>query len=455
MSREDFLSERRSLMIAPAGHGKTHYIAECIKECNDCGCQLILTHTHAGVASLKEKLWGMGVSPKSYEVQTICGFALYLVTSFGSEPITEEENYFEAILHKSTALLDRHSIRNVMGYTYKGLFVDEYQDCTKTQHALILKIAELMPTHLFGDPLQAIFDFNGEVVDFENDLNEFKCFDELKTPWRWQINGNNQLLGQYILNVRNQLLNKSHKTVSDHEVYGVYVHKVPNPDAIRQIIRSIEGESVLIIIPSWEKGKAVHGLINERVKWRKKLGLYDFQLLEAMSGGYNAGIVNDLDNLPKKKNKVKAIKGYLTTHFQLDAQAIEERMDTPTRERMEEYQRTHKMEDLRHILGFFFQENKWEIHRPALAQRILASIDLSISDGQTIQSHMENFKKGLWYTHRKVQGKCIGTTLLTKGLEFDTVVILGANHFKDIHNFYVAISRACKQLHYIVKKERT
>ena len=47
---------------------------------------------------------------------------------------------------------------------------------------------------------------------------------------------------------------------------------------------------------------------------------------------------------------------------------------------------------------------------------------------------------------RKVSGRCIGTTLLTKGLEFDTVAILDAHKFKCHKNFYVAITRARKRL---------
>ena len=40
----------------------------------------------------------------------------------------------------------------------------------------------------------------------------------------------------------------------------------------------------------------------------------------------------------------------------------------------------------------------------------------------------------------------MGTTLLTKGLEFDTVAVLDAHKFKNPENFYVAITRASKKL---------
>ena len=51
----EFLACDRGLLIAPAGHGKTTAIADCLNLCPDDSCQLVLTHTHAGIASLKKK----------------------------------------------------------------------------------------------------------------------------------------------------------------------------------------------------------------------------------------------------------------------------------------------------------------------------------------------------------------------------------------------------------------
>lgn len=47
---------------------------------------------------------------------------------------------------------------------------------------------------------------------------------------------------------------------------------------------------------------------------------------------------------------------------------------------------------------------------------------------------------------RKVMQKSIGTTLLTKGLEFDNVVILNAQKFDDPRHFYVALTRCSEKL---------
>ena len=62
---------------------------------------------------------------------------------------------------------------------------------------------------------------------------------------------------------------------------------------------------------------------------------------------------------------------------------------------------------------------------------------------------MTHLKNSIRHMGRKIDGRCIGTTLLTKGLEFDTVIIYEAQKFMDAKNFYVAISRARKRLVFI------
>ena len=52
---EAFLTSSKGFLEAPAGHGKTHTIGLCVQMCLDKEKQLVLTHTHAGVSSLKQK----------------------------------------------------------------------------------------------------------------------------------------------------------------------------------------------------------------------------------------------------------------------------------------------------------------------------------------------------------------------------------------------------------------
>ena len=64
----------------------------------------------------------------------------------------------------------------------------------------------------------------------------------------------------------------------------------------------------------------------------------------------------------------------------------------------------------------------------------------------TVLEAMQNHRNTIRRMGRKLYGRCIGTTLLTKGLEFDTVIVLEAEKFKDPKNLYVAISRCTKRL---------
>lgn len=65
---------------------------------------------------------------------------------------------------------------------------------------------------------------------------------------------------------------------------------------------------------------------------------------------------------------------------------------------------------------------------------------------------MKLLKTRVRHQGRLINGKCFGTTLLTKGLEFDTVILWNAHKFEDTKNFYVAISRACRKLIIITEK---
>lgn len=72
----------KGYVIAPAGFGKTHLIAMAVLASS--GRQLILTHTFAGVNSIKTKMAGLGVRASQYQVDTIASWALRLCLAYPS-----------------------------------------------------------------------------------------------------------------------------------------------------------------------------------------------------------------------------------------------------------------------------------------------------------------------------------------------------------------------------------
>ena len=103
-------------------------------------------------------------------------------------------------------LLDSGAVDGVLLASYGGCFVDEYQDCTLQQHQVISRLANLLPTCVFGDPLQAIFDFRDQQpVDWDTDVfPTFVKSAELSMPWRWR-NANNRELAEWLSDIRTAL----------------------------------------------------------------------------------------------------------------------------------------------------------------------------------------------------------------------------------------------------------
>jgi hypothetical protein len=178
---------RRGCIVAAAGCGKTEQIARALGFSDS--RRLILTHTHAGVDAITKRLKKHQVPSDKYRVDTIAGWCLRFAVAFpnrsGIEAIAPNATAeWDAVYGAATRLIDSGAVDGVIAASYGGCFVDEYQDCTRLQHEVIQRLANYLPTCIFGDPLQAIFDFRGQQpVSWENDV--FPTFSkeaELITP---------------------------------------------------------------------------------------------------------------------------------------------------------------------------------------------------------------------------------------------------------------------------------
>ena len=76
-----------------------------------------------------------------------------------------------------------------------------------------------------------------------------------------------------------------------------------------------------------------------------------------------------------------------------------------------------------------------KIYRKDFLQDICKSLKEAERFGISATESIERNRNLLRQKGRKIQGKGIGTTLLTKGLEFDTVVVLNAHRFTDKRHF--------------------
>ena len=90
------------------------------------------------------------------------------------------------------------------------------------------------------------------------------------------------------------------------------------------------------------------------------------------------------------------------------------------------------------------------VQRIELLSEILSAISSSLSSGHTVLDEVTCKRNRARVQGRKLYGKIIGTTLLTKGLEADTVILVKPSElFKDkdgLKHLYVALTRAVKEI---------
>lgn len=485
MDYKNFVNGQRTLIVAPAGYGKTHTIAECLKHTQ--GKQLVLTHTHAGVASLKEKAKKEAIRSNGYHIETISSFSQRYVQAFythGNIPDQDSKNYHSFIAQKAKIIFQSKIIRTVLKHTYEGLFVDEYQDCTKDQHQLIISLADILPVHILGDPLQGIFDFNNDAVVFETDLADFEVFPELPTPYRWHREGNNRKLGDNIKNMRQALINKEPLTLLADNDNGFHVISV-NPDDLRnvesnyrkglnQLINNPNNnpdyESLLLVVPEYNeikngvpfpKGGIVDRVqIRAQIDFSKSLVLLEaiddksFYSLSKKADRIIEGIVRSPKPVKKiKKDILEALfnKTGLKEWFNDDAlirknDETKRNKSSKVKAKLDIFLSSPSPENLLDIILEIKNGLKLKYSREEVFFSFLKCLKQSQVEMISVYDAMKKNRNTIRRVGRKVHGKCIGTTRLTKGLEFDTVAILDAHKFDCPKHLYVALSRSCKKL---------
>lgn len=484
-----FTQSDKSLLIAPAGYGKTHTIAACLKHLYDANPKervLILTHAHAGVASIKEKVkkTAPGIN---CQIETISSFAQKYVHAFYRNEIPEQDDkrYFPFLIKKAAILFQRRPITLVLKNSYTRLFVDEYQDCTVSQHEMILALAKLFPIHILGDPLQGIFSFNGEPLVDINTLSESFSLKNLTKPWRWY--NTNKDLGDWLIKVRRNLENGGTVKLNElNEVSECYFFQVREDDFFlnSSLYKDNINKIVYSIKPFTNLGNTLM-LVNqkailERVKVNQSLG-YKFRLLEANDEKDFYKYARDFDQIlhslevfynlmiaikgvPKKvrtKNgriqnrRSKALIANLGKYFKED-----DRIPKPKTEPLksimpsiEKLVAKPKMGNLNECIELLSSLPDINFPRDELFSELRKAVKNAALKNTTVLEEMKELRNIKRRLGRNITGKCIGTTLLTKGLEFETVVVLDVHKFKDPKNLYVALTRASKRL--IVFSERS
>lgn len=85
-------------------------------------------------------------------------------------------------------------------------------------------------------------------------------------------------------------------------------------------------------------------------------------------------------------------------------------------------------------------------YRKEFLKSLIEALEEAHHTNITVYESMINKRNKIRRNGKKIYGNSIGTTLLTKGLEFDTVVLLNTHKYNCPKHLYVAMTRASKKL---------
>ncbi len=196
-------SDAPSVLIeAPAGCGKTHEAAELARDSADQlppeSQVLLLAHTNAAVQEFSRRTQAIR---SRIRVATIDSFCLDLLEPYAPAlelpvPLRRavgpdgDRIGFEALAPKALELLTRSpTIARLVAARHPLIILDEHQDARPDQHAVTRRIAEAggARVRVFGDPMQAIYEREGEAaVGWDLLEREADLRFRLDDPKRWR-----------------------------------------------------------------------------------------------------------------------------------------------------------------------------------------------------------------------------------------------------------------------------
>lgn len=467
-----FVTAMPASVVMPAGAGKTHLLAAAAKHIVEQGGNaLVLTHTNAGVSAINSRLKNFGVL-RGVRVSTITSFAFRFARSYpvlGQQAVPKimAPDDSRTYVNAATKVVNGRHIKAILSASFTHVLVDEYQDCSEEQHALVLKLKNSIPRiGILGDPLQAIFGFSDRLPTWDEILADFP---EHKVnepqPRRWA--GHNEELGAWLFGIRKNL--KPGATLPLN--YGefptglTFTNTSGQPQGVRSAgLRALTlppTETVLIISA---RHRQAGRTIAESLK-----GTYT--VMEEIAGGFMVEALRSLGECPPAQyarwlfeftKKCHSGNGILdpkplgkryaegkpggrllrTSNKREGARVVIEALDRvvekPT---LSELATAMDIIPSSQALHLHSHEAWWDV-KAAIRGALAAD-----NSQEALLSELTKLRDTLRYTGRRERRRIVSRTTLVKGLEYDHVIIADAANHLEVHDFYVALTRARKSLH--------
>jgi len=453
----EILAARRGLVIAPAGCGKTQSIVESVLA-NEGKPALVLTHTNAGRIALAARFARRQVPSSKYRLATLDGWAMRLVRTY---PLRSDYIFdgnapdYPALRRFATALLESRAIDEIITATYGRLLVDEYQDCSTGQHAMALAVSRLLPACVFGDNLQAVFDFGrgDPPAGWNVVVGAYPEIGQLTVPHRWNNVGANEF-GAWLLDVRTALLRGRQidlRTGGD----GVRWLQLTGDDALdirAQVAAQFRidrnrAETILIIGDSQNVGsrheyaRQAEGVgvvepveLRGMIDWARRMDGEQGQDLFDLSMEFSRDVMVNLEG-DRLRQRLEIIRRGRNRNpvSREEAAALALINGGSYREAL-------------HFMKVLVEKRERRVFRRGLFAPMMSALEAAArkpDDGLLVAAASVRDQNRL--IGRKLPPRAVGSTLLLKGLESDHALILNADRMT-APNLYVALSRGSRSV---------
>lgn len=443
-------------VIAAAGCGKTELLIRAAEKCEG-KPTLILTHTHAGVRSVLDRLARYNIGPRRVRVATIASFALRYVSSYpatsgirladrgAGTPID-----YDQLCVGATALFNNRSIKRVVAASYSRVFVDEYQDCTPVQHGFILALAETLPTCVVGDPLQSVFRFRKEVgLNWSEDIaSRFPSLGVLDLPRRW---AKNPELGTWLQQCRQQLIAGLPLDFSAGLPVGVKWMEHDETLVRKMLYREARSDGTVAVLRTvplrcHRLARTVGGLFTSMEEVECKDLMEFARRLDSNLDGFHRGTAI-IDFVAACKTGVGTQLRQMRTTLK-DGRLPKVVANSGTAEAAKSMAALVKAPTSASVLSAFIAicELSGDVYRRELLSDARKALRYQAQDSTTsFLDAAYKTREHLKITGRRVDRKTVSRTLLVKGLEFDHAVVMDVDDL-DTENIYVALTRGSSRL---------
>ena len=453
----NLLEVKDGLVVAPAGCGKTELILSSLKRHEGPKPILVLTHTNAGVGALRGRLSRLGVRASCYRVATIDGWAIRLISMFplrsGHDPkiIIRERPDYVAVRDSTWRLIRAGHVNNFIAASYSRLLVDEHQDCSYRQHAIVYHLAKVLPTCIVGDPLQSIFGFDSrdELPDWNSIVaSHFPVTRTLDTPWRW-INADCVEFGRWLLDVRSRLLSKqpidlasAPKSVKWIQLNGT---RDDYPKQLAACRTNPPGGTGSVLILGNSRSPPSQRAFASQTPGAVTVKSVDLRDLTAFARDLDINADDALSRVVHFAESVMTNVGAndLLSRIAIMNRGTERKEPNAVERRALAFQNDRSHARITDLLVEINRDGGVRAHRPSVLQACYRALEMCPS--KTLQEAVMQIREQNRFSGRAIPKRAVGSTLLLKGLEAEVAVILDADDL-DARNLYVAMTRGSKRL---------